>query len=215
MKGWLKTAVAFANSVPVHYPAILFIGVTDKGEIQPSKDDLETLQMTFHGIVNQAFPPIYCTSRVLAQDGRQCLAVIIPGSPDRPHFCGPSYIRIGPESRKASEDQFNKLIAERNGKTYELRKWTGKLVTVQFPEFEYSMTGPVALMQMGSLRVRNPGERRDAKLVDCNQFYVTMHLPSGNPTACSYPLKFIELSFDHQKNQIELYLTVRINTPRP
>jgi predicted HTH transcriptional regulator len=30
-KDWLKTVVAFANSTPVGYPAVLFIGVKDDG----------------------------------------------------------------------------------------------------------------------------------------------------------------------------------------
>lgn len=31
---WLKTVVAFANSAPVGYPAILFIGVRDNGTLE-------------------------------------------------------------------------------------------------------------------------------------------------------------------------------------
>ncbi len=33
-KDWLKTVVAFANSLPVGDPAILFIGVRENGEIE-------------------------------------------------------------------------------------------------------------------------------------------------------------------------------------
>ena len=44
-KDLLKTAVAFANSTPIGYPAILFYGVTDKGEPE-GKANLETLQET-------------------------------------------------------------------------------------------------------------------------------------------------------------------------
>lgn len=33
-KDWKKTAVAFANSVPVGLPAVLYIGVRDNGEIE-------------------------------------------------------------------------------------------------------------------------------------------------------------------------------------
>ena len=36
-KDWLKTVVAFANSTPVGWPAVLFIGVTDKGIVRVRK----------------------------------------------------------------------------------------------------------------------------------------------------------------------------------
>ncbi len=43
-KDWLKTIVAFANSAPAGSTAILFIGVTDAGEIegQTNLDSLRT-----------------------------------------------------------------------------------------------------------------------------------------------------------------------------
>jgi predicted HTH transcriptional regulator len=44
-KDWLKTVVAFANSVPIGYPAILFISVKNDGTIRDSVN-LDKLQMT-------------------------------------------------------------------------------------------------------------------------------------------------------------------------
>ena len=46
-RGWLKTAVAFANSAPsLNWPAILFIGVADAGDVDIAGQlsDLEQLQ---------------------------------------------------------------------------------------------------------------------------------------------------------------------------
>lgn len=44
--GWLKTAVAFANSCPIGQPGILYVNVDDNGEVisQPSGYDFEKLQ---------------------------------------------------------------------------------------------------------------------------------------------------------------------------
>src|SRR5690349_4372693 len=42
--GWLRTAVAFANSAPVGWPAILFVGVTSKGLVEHPAPNLDELQ---------------------------------------------------------------------------------------------------------------------------------------------------------------------------
>jgi predicted HTH transcriptional regulator len=37
-RGWLHTAVAFANSCPVGQPGILFVGVDDSGVVRKQSD---------------------------------------------------------------------------------------------------------------------------------------------------------------------------------
>src|SRR5438477_10380179 len=81
-KDWLKTVVAFANSVPIDYPAVLFIGVLDDGTIQDTVN-LDTLQKSFSREINKAYPPVYYLPRVLSEGGKQFLAVIVPGSAAR------------------------------------------------------------------------------------------------------------------------------------
>ncbi|MFQ5927947.1 MAG: helix-turn-helix domain-containing protein, partial [Terriglobia bacterium] len=76
-RDWLKTVVGFANSAPVGYPAVLFIGVRDDGTIEGTAN-LDKLQQTFSGIVSEAYPPIATFPKVLERDGKQFLAVIIP-----------------------------------------------------------------------------------------------------------------------------------------
>lgn len=92
----LKTAVAFANTVPLGYPAILFAGVKDNGEPEDGLN-LENIQRTVSEKIANAYPPIYYLTRVLQSEGRQFLAVIIPGSETRPHFAGHAYVREGPK----------------------------------------------------------------------------------------------------------------------
>jgi Putative DNA-binding domain len=43
-KDILKTIVAFANSAPVGFPAILYMGVKDSGEIETPQRDLDKLE---------------------------------------------------------------------------------------------------------------------------------------------------------------------------
>ena len=101
-KDWLKAVVGFANSVPIGYPAVLFIGVKDNGDIEEGVN-LDALQKTLGKKLDDAYPPIYYMSKVLSASGRQFLAVIVPGSENRPHFAGPSYIRSGSETKVASQ----------------------------------------------------------------------------------------------------------------
>ncbi len=63
---WLRTTVAFANSLPVGFPGILFIGVRNDGTIEGTAN-LESLQKTVNDILNSAYPPIYRLTRVLSE----------------------------------------------------------------------------------------------------------------------------------------------------
>ncbi len=121
--GWLKTAVAFANTCPEGLVGLLYIGVDDEGQIHnlPPDANFEKLQKTVSETITAAFPPIYYLSKTLSKNGQEFLVVIIPGSANRPHFAGKSYVRVGPETREASDDQFERLIAERSSVVRVLR----------------------------------------------------------------------------------------------
>jgi predicted HTH transcriptional regulator len=114
-KDWKKTAVAFANSVPVGLPAVLYIGVRDNGEIEAPQQNLDEVEKKFNRQMGRVYPRIAYVPKVVNDDGKQALAVIIPGSELRPHFAGLSYVRRGSESVEASEEQFSRLIASGAG----------------------------------------------------------------------------------------------------
>jgi predicted HTH transcriptional regulator len=57
-KDWLRTAVAFANSTPEGKHAVMYLGVTDLGEIQEQNDNLDTLQKTLRKEIDKAYPTI-------------------------------------------------------------------------------------------------------------------------------------------------------------
>jgi predicted HTH transcriptional regulator len=191
-KDWLPATVAFANSVPVGYPAILFIGVKDDGTPE-GNCNLESLQKKFDKKLADAYPPIFYLPKVLRTDGKEFLAVIIPGSPDRPHFAGQAYVRVGSQTKSASEAQFAILIAQRQSKACEILKWLGK---------------PVAIETLSYLRGSAHKSRMQGVLTDCNQFYVSYGaaLPDGSagqPTH-SLPLSKVEVSFDHAMGTLKL-----------
>jgi hypothetical protein len=185
-KDWLKTVVGFANSTPVNYPAVLYIGVRNNGEPEEKAVDLDSVQRTLSDKLKAAYPPIYTYPRILEVDGKKVLAVIVPGSPARPHFAGPAYIRDGSKTVNASKEQFDQLIAQRNSKAYRILEWKGKGV------------------RYGSIRrgEARPSSYGNGVVVDCNQHYVTLDLSERD----SFPLDRIEITFDDIGNRLELTL---------
>jgi len=188
-KDWLKTVVAFANYTPIAYPAVLYIGVKDDGTPEEKTVNLDSLQKSFAEKVSDHHPPIYYVTKVLEIGGHQFLAVVIPGSPDRPHFAGQAHVREGSKSVVASRPQFEQLIASRNGKAYEILKWKGKTITLDVMNVEHTRThGSVASSEAFTVE-------------DCNQFYVTLDAGTFRK---SVPLARIEISFDQMAQRLKV-----------
>lgn len=187
---WIPALVAFANSAPVGFNCVLFIGVRDDGTIEPNQG-VESLQKSFSEKAAEAFPPIPYSSKVFKRQDRECLAVIVPGSPDRPHYAGQPYIRVGTESRKADAEQVARLTAERDPKAREILKRRGQSVTVEML-YEPQM----------ALRLGRVASTVISRVRDCNQFWVTFE--DGRGLVLSIPLHRVELSFDHIKDQLKL-----------
>jgi predicted HTH transcriptional regulator len=188
-KDWKKTAVAFANSVAVGLPAVLYLGVRDTGEIEAPQQNLDEVQKKFNRQMGRVYPRIAYVPKIIAENGRQALALIIPGSDLRPHFAGLSYVRRGSESIEASEAQFEELIAQRNSKAALLMDYRGKNVTV------YVRTGDSEIPWPTS-----------TALVACNQFYVTLKKFDHEPPH-SFPLSRVEISFDNLRNTLQLEIS--------
>jgi predicted HTH transcriptional regulator len=130
-KDWKKTAVAFANSAPIGFPAVLYVGVRNNGEIETPQHDLDELQRKFNARMQRVYPRIAYVPKIVTENGRQALAIIIPGSESKPHFAGLSYIRKGSETFEASGEQFDELLEERQSKTrINLRSQEATLVLV-------------------------------------------------------------------------------------
>ncbi|MCU1272395.1 MAG: putative transcriptional regulator [Acidobacteriaceae bacterium] len=185
-KDWKKTAVAFANSVPVGIPAILFIGVRDGGEIETPQKNLDEAQKKFNSKMKTVYPRIFYVPKIVSENGLQALAVIIPGSELRPHFAGLAYVRRGSVTEDASEEQLSELIAQRNSKTATILRWKGKNVTVFLRSGDSEAAWPNSTI-----------------VVDCNQFYVSLQTVPHEP-ATSFPLSRVEINFDHARYRLQL-----------
>jgi predicted HTH transcriptional regulator len=188
-KDWKKTAVAFANSVPVGLPAVLYIGVKNNGETETPQANLDEIQKKFNAQMQRVYPRIAYVPKIISDNGRQALAVVIPGSELRPHFTGLSYVRRGSESVEASEEQFSQLIASRTDKAREILKWKDKVVTV------HQLNVEDAVHVLGRI-----GSTVEMLVQGCNSFYVTL----GQGSLISYALRNIDISFDHPKSRIAL-----------
>lgn len=191
--GWLKTAVAFANSVPVDYPAVLFVGVKNDGTVEsvPHEHDWEKQQKSVSEELSRAYPPLYFLPKMLRDEQkREYLAVIVPGSPARPHFAGKSYIRVGPQTREASEEQFGNLLAQRSSKVYEIQKWKRQIVTVE-NMIRTAMPGV------------SPGQGKwEGTVEECNEFWVTLLPNPARHAAVALPVAQIDLSFDYLNGRL-------------
>jgi predicted HTH transcriptional regulator len=189
-KDWLRAVVGFANSTPVGYPAVLFIGVRDDGTPEVGVN-LESLQQSFTRRMQAAYPPIYFATKILEKDGSQFVAVIVPGSANRPHFAGPSYIRRGNRTEAASEEQFDELLASRLSKSGEILKWIKKTISIDELRVEYThQLGPVA-------------RSTEQVVTACNSFYVTLADRIGYP-GTSVPLRRVEISSDNKNSRLKL-----------
>jgi hypothetical protein len=187
----IKTVVAFANSLPDGVPGVLFIPAYDSGAIQ-AEQNLDHLQRKISETISSAYPPIKYLMRVLSVGNAEVVTVQVWGSPDRPHFSGPSYVRDGSQTKKASENQFSQLIARRTSKVEELAKWVGKRIIAQHiapgagPRFENQLA---------------------ATLEACNEWYVTIRYDDARPMGIervSIILDRIRISFDHTNQWLAL-----------
>ena len=191
-KDWKKTAVAFANSVPVGLPAVLYIGVRDNGEIETPQHNLDDAQKKLNAQMQKVYPRVPYVTKIITDNGRQALAVIIPGSELRPHFAGLANVRKGSESPEASEEQFAELIAQRNSKASRILSWRGNTISV----IQHAMH-PAGI---GFNEMPWP---EGTVLVNCDQFYVTLLAsPTGVPE--SFPLSRVEVNFDNLRKRLQL-----------
>lgn len=181
-KDWLKTAVAFANSAPVNFPCILFLGVRNDGtpEANATDTNLEKLQQTFAKKVRPAYPAIPYYPRVFVVGSQQVLAIIIPGSELRPHFTQRPHVRMGQESLEATDAQFEAMIAARNSKAAYITLHRDKPFTVDFLRLESQQL-------MG--RIQHTWS--PCTLLECNQFFLTIE--DSNKNSHSVALSRVEI----------------------
>jgi hypothetical protein len=192
-RDWIKTAVAFSNSLAVGQPGVLFVGVYDNGNIQDQTVNFEKMQKEVTGELGNIYPPIYPTIVVREKNGKKFIAVIIYGSTEKPHFAGKSFIRDGTSTIDASEENFRKFIAQRSGKVAEILRWRNKVVGVDqlHPEEAHHRVGRIASSSVAILH-------------DCNEHWVTIRDSASPPQLRSMSLRRVELNYDYDKDRLVL-----------
>ncbi len=189
-KDAVKTVVAFANSLATGEPGFLFIGVRNNGDVETKDHNLDSIQMTLADDLREVYPRVHYVAKAMTEDGHSYLVIIVPGSENRPHFTGQSYIRTGSKTIEASEEQFSLLIAQRNSKARLILKFKGRQVTVETIHNRATHLAQVVSTQ--------------ATLVECNQFYVTLLYGGERPSFRSIPLQWVELSHNHELEQLKI-----------
>ncbi len=179
-----RTLVAFANSVSENHKAVLFIGVSDDGQVRGVTNP-DSLQKKVTDLSEkECYPPIKCQIYVLDAECGSVVAVVVEASPKRPHFSGPAYVRRGSQSVVASEQVYNDLIASRNTKAGAILRAKGKQVT--FSQVDVDRYGREAVRYSIECSV----EGCDAHVVDLKD--------TGSGRYFSMPLEKIRVNKDQK-----------------
>lgn len=167
-KDFLRTFVAFANSVRPGHTAIVLIGEKDDSFIQGVSDPDE-MQKKVRRECERIYPDIVWRSHVYEKAGKHCVRVEIEHSGNTPHFGGSAWIRRGTETVKANPEMFQRLIDLRSAMVYELAQWVNKDIYVAGDE------GSVSLQERNFVgHPRWPGTRK-AKLLFVNGFWASFN----------------------------------------
>lgn len=167
-KDWLKTVVAFANSTPLDRFAVLYIGVRDDGTVERAGINFDSVQKTLERRLEDAYPRIPYTTRVLTEGAGDYLCVVVAGSSQRPHFSGPAFVRSGSQTINASAGQFERLITERNSKGYSILRCRGKRVSVAM------LRHPDVVRMLGRVSSQSSKE-----IVDCSNSTLVLREQHG------------------------------------
>lgn len=195
-RDWVKTIVAFANSLDPSQEGVLFIGATDTGEIEAKQSNLDKLQKTLSEKLQSIYPPVYSTTKILKEGDQECIAVIVPGSSAKPHFAGPVYVRAFSKTVIAPAEQYETLLAARTSKVREIQKCVDREITF----VEITRSAGMAYVVNRSSRI--------ARVIACSQFFVTLEVGGVGGSKTSYPLNSFDINFDHVSNRLQIERTV-------
>lgn len=184
-KDFLKTFVAFANSVRPGHTAILLIGEKNDGSVQGVSDPDE-MQKKVRRECERIYPDIIWRSLVYEKSGKHCVRVEIEHSGNTPHFGESAWIRRGSETVRANSEMFQRLVDLRSSVVHELVQWVGRDIYVAGDE------GSVSLQERSLIgHPRWPGTRK-AKLLFVNGFWASFDCENR---LSSEPLEKLVLSW--------------------
>ena len=149
------------------------------------------MQRSLNQKLNNVQPTITCVQRIISENGRQALAVIVPYSTKRPHFSGPAYIRRGSESLVALPEDLAVLTQSQNTKVARILAHKGEQVYVV--NSQRTPHGASESYWTGAPYIE-----------DCNQDFVTIG-NGPNPSDCqTFPLTQIDIGIHYQSNRFQI-----------
>lgn len=187
-KDFLKTFVAFANSVRPGHTAVVLIGEKDDGSVQGVSNPDE-MQKKVRRECARIYPDIVWRSRIYERNHKPCVRVEIEFSGETPHFGEAAWIRRGSESVKASDEVFQRLIDLRSSVVRELACWINKPIFVEGDQGSVSFNERI---RQG--HPRWPGTfPSTVKFV--NQFWATFEISGPPVITMSEPVERLMLSW--------------------
>lgn len=186
-----QTVCAFANSVPEGRVGVLFIGIHDKtGDVVGVGNPDQLQKRIRDASQGDCYPPIEYMSEVLTVGDKAVIAVVVPPSGTKPHFTGPAYVRVGSESPKASQQQFDELILSRIDKAGAILKHKNDVFTVLGIGYKLGSNKP--------LSDAGYREMRECRIEACTAHLVTLQdIARGDRFA--EPLEHVTVGYDHEK----------------
>jgi hypothetical protein len=187
-----RTFVAFANSVPDGNTAVLFIGVSDEGQVL-GVDNPDEMQKRVIRARNDCYPAIKLQPYELTISGKRIVAVEIPPSSQRPHFAGIAYVRRGSQSIEASAELYNELLSTHCSVVGQILKWKGKFITVRVQGTKLGSHYPP---------IHDPGYRATyhCKVVTCTPGHVELTISGYEHVAV--PLTSVTLDWDVPESRL-------------
>jgi len=191
-----RTLVAFANSVPEGREAVLFIGVSDHGEIEGCTNTDAKQKDVRRTCDHECYPPLTSvSSEVLTVGGKALVAVVVGPSGNRPHFTGQAYIRRGSETVVASAQQFDELVHSRNSLVSAILRHRDEVFTVESIGYLLGNSRYIAS--------RDSRQHAECRLVECNPQFIRLKNIASSETY-SEPLSHVDLMSDEQKHRPKL-----------
>ncbi len=188
-----KTIVAFSNSLPPNRTAILYIGVSDNGDIR-GVENPDKLQRTLRNLAeNDCYPPIWVDTYPLSTESKTVLAIVVPYSTKKPHFAGPAFIRRGSESINATEEVYRELLLSQDDKRRYLLDNINETWTILALEKKIGEERP-------KIHDKRYYEEEDARIFEVASHFVRLQLPSSGRYVTER-LNSIDVTYDDKKHR--------------
>lgn len=206
-----EAMTAFANTAIQEKPGIIYVGVRDSGEVIGG-NNMDSWQQKISSWASSCFPPVNVIQIALSVESKSILAVVVPGSPVRPHFAKAPYVRKGARNEIASQGEIDDWISYRNSKLRIISEWKAQNITIVNVEPSDPPVIRSARDALTSTMLGNRGDREiyavpdgQYQLVDCNNYWVTVKNLSARTTG-TIPLSIVDLKMDDEQHRLMLLL---------